>query len=66
MSSLPQYRAARTSTQERAKLVCKLPHRKLEAVDEFGVAAGMPSRTATVRRLQREGLKAANGDEAGR
>lgn len=40
------------------RVVVLLPKEETEAVDAWGVPAGMPSRTAAIRHLIRKGLEA--------
>lgn len=46
------------------RVVLNLPKEELEAVDGWGVPAGMPSRTATIRELLKRGLEAVAHERA--
>lgn len=41
------------------RLIAEIPLVDLEEIDRWGVSHGMPSRTATVRKLLKKGLEAA-------
>lgn len=47
------------------RVVLNLPKEELEAVDGWGVPAGMPSRTAAIRELLKKGLEAVAHERAG-
>jgi hypothetical protein len=42
-----------------ARLIAVIPKEEVERLDAWGIAAGMPSRTATIRFLIAKGLDAA-------
>lgn len=53
------YRQSFRQGKQRVRVVIEMPKEEVEAVDRWGVPAGMPSRNAALRRLLQEGLKAA-------
>lgn len=53
------YRQARTRDRDTHRVVIEMPKEEVEAVDRWGVPAGMESRTAAVRELLKLGLTAA-------
>lgn len=50
------YKQARTRDRGVHRVVIEMPKEEVEAVDRWGVPAGMESRTAAVRELLRRGL----------
>jgi hypothetical protein len=48
----------RGAAEEKARVIVEMPKDELVAIDEWGVPAGMPSRTATIRMLIQKGLEA--------
>jgi metal-responsive CopG/Arc/MetJ family transcriptional regulator len=55
------YRRAASDGAQRVVVV--MPKDEAEAVDEWGIPAGMPSRTSAVRFLLRKGLEAIKAQE---
>lgn len=53
------YRQGSRQGKQRVRVVIEMPKEEVEAVDRWGVPAGMPSRNAALRRLLQEGLKTA-------
>ena len=51
------YRQARTREGAQVRVVIQMPKEEVEAIDLWGVPAGMPSRTAAVRQLLKSGLR---------
>ncbi len=48
----------RSSAEEKARVIVEMPKDELEAIDSWGVPAGMASRTAAIRTLIQRGLEA--------
>ncbi len=59
MSRAPGYTADRTGT---AKVTVPLTPEVIRQIDEWGVPAGMASRTSAIRALLIRGLEATRGD----
>ncbi|MBU8540813.1 hypothetical protein [Falsiroseomonas tokyonensis] len=57
-----QYGAERAAVQ---RVIIAMPEAEVEAIDRWGVPAGMPSRTAAIRTLLQEGLRAAKSRDGG-
>ena len=53
------YRVGRTSEGKPVRIVIQMPREEVDAIDLWGVPAGMPSRNAAVRKLVRDALKVA-------
>lgn len=51
--------ARRASPETLTRLIAAIPKQEVERLDAWGIAAGMPSRTATIRFLISKGLEAA-------
>ena len=51
------YKQARTAEGKQVRVVIQMPKEEVEAIDLWGVPAGMPSRNAAVRRLVKAGLE---------
>lgn len=51
------YKQARTAEGRQVRVVIQMPKDEVEAIDLWGVPAGMPSRNAAVRQLVKDGLR---------
>ncbi|MGE7415434.1 hypothetical protein [Methylobacterium tarhaniae] len=58
------YKRARLRDGVVHRVVIEMPKEEVDAVDKWGVPAGMESRTAAVRALLRKGLEAASKQDA--
>jgi hypothetical protein len=58
MSSRLAGYARRASPEALTRLVAAIPKQEVERLDAWGIAAGMPSRTAAIRFLLDKGLEA--------
>jgi hypothetical protein len=55
----------RRGAEDKARVIIEMPKGELDAIDGWGVPAGMPSRTATIRMLIQKGLEAVSCSGAG-
>ena len=51
--------ARRANPEPLTRLIAAIPKQEVERLDAWGIAAGMPSRTATIRFLIQKGLETA-------
>ncbi len=51
------FRQDKTGVGKPVRVVIQLPREEVEAIDLWGVPAGMPSRNAAVRQLVKDGLR---------
>ncbi|PRD42130.1 hypothetical protein C5748_18450 [Phyllobacterium phragmitis] len=58
------YQAAQKHNRPMERIVFHLPAEEVEALDAWGVPAGMPSRAETIRTLLRKGLEAVAGEDS--
>lgn len=56
--SMPNPAYRRSPAEDKARVIFEIPKEELAAIDGWGVPAGMPSRTATIRALIQRGLEA--------
>ena len=52
------YRQTKVGEDKPVRVVIQMPKDEVDAIDLWGVPAGMPSRNAAVRRLLKDGLRA--------
>jgi hypothetical protein len=53
----------RGSSEGNQRIVLQMPKAETEAVDSWGIPAGMPSRTSAMRYLLKQGLEAVKAKE---
>jgi len=58
-------RSYRTGKEKPERVVILLPREELERIDGWGVPAGMPSRSVTIRKLVEKGLAASENEKSG-
>ena len=63
MSGVANSRYGRGSRENASRVVVIMPKEETDAVDNWGVPAGMTSRTSAIRFLLRKGLEAVRAEE---
>lgn len=58
-------RSYNTGKEKPERVVVLLPREELDKIDGWGVPAGMPSRSVTIRKLVEKGLAATKNEKSG-